>query len=100
MSGAPAAAPSGAQSWRRKRHLGKLQLAAQQARLHALDVVHVAEDARDRLRLVAAGVAHRVADQVDRPAVQPLAAAAPPAASGTGALPLTCGGSTSSSARS
>ena len=44
--------------------------AAQLAGLHALDVVHVAEDARDRFRLVAAGVADRVADQVDRPAFQ------------------------------
>ena len=37
---------------------------------HALDVVNVAEDARDHFRLVAASVADGIADQVDRPAFQ------------------------------
>ena len=48
-----------------KLDIAELHHAAERARLDALDVVDVAEDARERLGIIAAGVPDRVADQID-----------------------------------
>src|SRR5262249_27608089 len=50
--------------------IAELKDAAQRAGLDALDVVHVAEDPRDWLRLIAARVADWVTDEIDWPSFQ------------------------------
>lgn len=53
---------------REKLDVAEVERAAEDAGLHALDVVDVAEDAGDGFRLVAAGVADGEPDKVDQAA--------------------------------
>ena len=68
----PAEWPSGARIVPQDVDVSERLDAAHHSRLHALHVVDVAENTGDALRLVAAGIAHGVADEIDRPTFQML----------------------------